>query len=560
MDMPKKYVVLKTTSREKFNEIKYHFSKYNIECSSDYLSINYPIALLEEHSDLIKHENGSVTITSNLIVKQIEENNSKLIFICDYTSKANGFLLSEICDYKPKPWGYDAKFIPNGIMMSYYHLKKKGLYISPRDINIRKFTDDFIHTPNKLTFKELKISRSVDLETDYKNILFNFFDFDKQKDFTGFDFWKKIVNAAICGGLFSTNCKIINYWWPAGNTGILITNNLKDSVHEKIFMMNDIFNFLVSDLLYTGNNEYSKNYEWIYAIYRLMNKCFTLVLSNMFYVHYLIINGIEYKTIENVYIYPIFEAIYGKKVDVFTNEIFEEVIRASCLYGIYGYDAGFVALFVKYNGTYKLEEFRMLVKSFRDKYNFYLIQDLKNIVNNTCYMKEHQVKYNYFNRGLEPIIKRLNIIPVESIQLEEVNYLIEIGLKQFHKTIAQTEYHENTILKNKFFRWTIGQLCFFEHYSSIPIVDGYKSKFYELMNDILIEIHISNTFNKIRNFRYQWDYLMDRCSEFQIITIEEANQYKEVFPIYDPYYISSYENRIENQSEVISNFLNYFKF
>jgi len=139
---------------------------------------------------------------------------------------------------------------------------------------------------------------------------------------------------------------------------------------------------------------------------------------------------------------------------------------------------------------------------------------------------------------------------------QDINYFVEVGLKQLHKSIArQIPAYPETI--NKFLRWALGQLCFFEHYTSIPIVDGNKEKFYQLVEEILVE---KQTYNKIRNFRYQWDYLMDKCVEIQVITSEEAKQYKEVFPIFDPHYISSYEDHTEKHSEVMSHFLNDFKF
>jgi hypothetical protein len=559
--MSKKYVVLKTTSQEKFNEIRPHFLKYNIECRFDFLSINNPIAVLQEHSELSKHTDGTATVTSNLMVEQFEE--TELVTKKIYTSSVHGFLTNII---EPDAWGYDAKFIPDGIMTSYYQLKKKNLKISPRDINIGYFLQDFIHyTSNYWTFKELKVSRPVDLEVDYRQILFNFFDLDSQKGFIGYEFWKKVINAAVAGGVFiraSNTRKMNNYWWPAGNGGLPITNKPKDPIQEKTYMMHDIFHYLVPDLLYTGNVNNVKNYEWSYTLHRVMTECFTLVLGDMFYVHYLTINGLVYNTVEKRKIYPIFEAIYGKRTDVFTKEILEEVVRASCVYGLHGYDAGFIGLFVKYNGTYKLDLFRTLLTNFREKYDYYLIQDLKWTIHNATYMKDHVYKYKYFN-DLEPIINRLEIIPLDSLDFSKKqvpNYFIDIGLKQLNKALTRSEYHDNTIFKNKFLRWCLGQLCFFEHYTGIPIVDGNKPKFYELMNEILIEMNIQNTINKVRNFRYQYDYLMDKCVEIQIITPEEAHQFKEVFPIFDPHYISSYSDKSESHAEVMSNFLNDFKF
>jgi hypothetical protein len=567
----KKYVVFMTSSLEKLEEVRPHFSKYNIECLSEFISTCLPIAVLKEYSELNKHPDGTATMKSDLIVEQIEEKEGtpELVTKRVYTSKAHGFMINDDHENEldPKPWGWDAKFIPDGLMISYYKLKKQGLKISPRDMNIGQFLQDFIHyNTNSWTFKELSVSRPVDLEADYRKILFDFFDIESQTSFIGYEFWKSVINSAVSGGVFiraSNTRKMNNYWFPTANGGLPVTSKPKDPMQEKTYMMHDIFHYLVPDLLYTGNIANKKYYEWSYTFHRVMTACFTLVLGDMFYVHYLIINGVKY---EKRRIYPIFEAIYGKRTGVFTIEVIEEVVRASAIYGLHGYDAGFVALFVKYNGSYKLDEFRTLLKSFHDKYDYYLIQDLKWTVHNASYMKEHSKKYEYLN-NLEPITRRLEIITLDSLELEtsngskqDVNFFVDIGLKQLHKALSRQVFPPNTILKNKFLRWALGQLCFFEHYSGIPILDGNSFKFYDLVQKILTENHMPITLNKIRNFLYQWGYLMDRCVEMQVITLEEAKQYKEVFPIFDQHYISSYEDRSENHIDVMNNFLSDFEF
>ncbi len=565
--MSSKYLVLKTTSIEKFKEIRPHFLKYNIECSIDYLT-TYPFAVLTEHSELIKHDDGTATIISNLTIERAYP----LVTMRVYESKVHGFLTTEDHSNKePKPWGWDANFIPDGLMTSYYQLKNVGLKISPRDMNIGQFLQDFIHyNSSHWTFKSLQVSRPVDIEADYRKILFDFFDIESQKEFIGYSFWKGIINSAISGGLFvrvSNTRKMNNYWWPVGNAGLPITSKPKDPIHEKTYLMHDIFHYLVPDLLYTGNVNNLDNYEWSYTLHRVMTECFTLVLGDMFYVHYLSINGIVYKTAEERHIYPIFEAIYGDRADVFTQDIIEEVVRASTSYGLHGCDSDFIALFVKYNGIHgldKLDNFRNLLEKFRNKYDYYLIQDLKWTIHNASSMKENTCKYQYLNK-LTHITKRLEIISLDSLELlknkkPDVESFINIGLKQLYTSLARPVYTEKCILKNKFLRWVIGQLCFFEHYSSIPIVDGNKEKFYALVEDILVEKYTEITLNKIRNFRYQWDYLMDKCIDIQIITIEEASQYKEVFPIFDPHYISSYSDKSENHSEVMENFIKHFEF
>jgi hypothetical protein len=310
-----------------------------------------------------------------------------------------------------------------------------------------------------------------------------------------------------------------------------------------------------------------------------MTECFTLVLGDMFYVHYITINGLKYETVEKRRIYPIFQAIYGSRTDVFTNEILEEVIRASCTYGLLGSDEGFINLYLKYHTDDNtatlldgLEDFKKLLESFRDKYDYYLIQDLKWTMNNAAYMSKHKQQYEYLNEFPE-VIKMLNIVTLDSLDwqpckysTDAIEYFIGIGLQQLFQTTTNLMETSETLpepygdiigaRKKRYLRWSLGQLAFFEHYKGIPLVDGYRQTFHDMVRDIYnseeYDVH------KYGNFRYQWDYLMVKCAESQIITEEEAAQFKEVFPIFDPNYISSYDDKTENLGEVMADFLNRF--
>ena len=573
--MPKKFVLLKTSSQEKLDEIRPHFLKYNIECSlySDTFE-NDPIAVLKEHSQLIKALDGTATVVSYLIVEQFQDSGitdrpiKELVVKQVYTSKAKGYVLDVVCYEDPKPWGYDASFIPDGIMLSYYELKKRGLKISPRDINIGYFLQDYVHynTVN-WTFKELKVSRPVDLEVDYKTILYDFFDFDTQRNFIGFDFWKNVVDVAVSGGLFikaATTRKMNNYWWPVGNAGLPVTSKPNDHMQEKTYMMHDVFHFLVPDLLYTG----TRCSEWSYTLHRVMTECFTLVLSDMFYVHYVTINGLEYKTVEQRRIYPIFKSIYKVRSDVFTWDIIQEVVEASCRYGIQSDYSGFIDLYVKYNGRQDLNLFQEQLDSFKYKYDFYLVQDLKWTINNAVFMRKQVNRYKDTNRyqylkQLWTITRRLNIVTLDSLDEPEVAAFVSIGLHQLKTQLMDGSGHNITDAPvNKFLRWGIGQLCFFEVYRDIPFVAGYTTRFYQLFYKVAeLPRPSSITYNqdavvsRVRHFRYQWDYLMDKCFEIELLTSEEATQYKEVFPIFDPNYISSYTDRSEQLSDVMSSFI-----
>jgi hypothetical protein len=569
-----KYIFLKTSSVEKFNEIRPHFLKYNIECLNEE-TLSQPFAVLREHSEISKG-----VVTSTLLVEQYIDPWEKKDRYQDeeileikkvYTHKAKGFLINET---NKDAWGYDAQFVPDGLMRSYYELKQDGIKISPRDINIDNFIIDFCFVGVKnWSFKKLDVKRSIDLEADFGDILYDFFDLNKQKRFKQYGFWKKVVDSAVSGGVFlrasTPDKKLNNYWWPVGNAGLPVTKKSKDPMHEKTYLMHDIFHFLVPDLLYTPiTNISDPNFEWVYVLHRVMTECFTLVLGDMFYVHYNIINNVPYKTVNKRRIYPIFEKIFGSRDDVFTKEIISEVVRASCDYGINGSDKGFMDLYTKYN-TFRSEnsiscvkppheekEFKRLLLEFRDKYDYYLIQDLNWTEGNSKYMKKHRHKYKYLS-CFSDITEKMNIVTMGSIKItNDLDYYVDLGLNQLFDSMETTKNFGP--LKNKFFRYALGQMCFFEHYNKIPLLVGYKIEFTKLIKSVVEIERECDIINKVQYFRYSWDNLMDLCFTMSILTDQERDQYKEVYPIFDPNYITSYDDKKHNHTEVMKNFLKEF--
>jgi hypothetical protein len=179
MSKNKKHIIFDTKSSEIFNEIRSHFSNYNIECvSTDFFCVDPKIILLKDCFEIIKHSDGSVTVKSNLKVEKIK--GTDRVIDHEYITKVHGYLLIDSqADNHKDPIRWDRQFIPDGLASSYYNLKKRGIKISPLDINIKKFLQDYFHyNENDWTLKELKVSRTVDLEVDYRKVLFYFFEIE----------------------------------------------------------------------------------------------------------------------------------------------------------------------------------------------------------------------------------------------------------------------------------------------------------------------------------------------------------------------------------------------
>lgn len=527
----KKYVVLESNMYE---DIKSLLSKYDIDCSPTVL-YNEPFAVLKE-STTYKNDGEEQNISSCLKVGGTKRSKK-------YNSIAYGI-------------NVNGEFVPDGITVTYSELKKRGIYISPCELNIKNFMEDCELESYDVECKFLGLS-SLKLEFDHKKLLNYLFELDNQNYFTGYDFWKNVIDSAVYGGLFirPLNSKESNsksYLWSVGNSGLSIINercylvDVFDSIinsYGKIRMMDNIFHFLIPELLYTQNKNKSE-YDLSYSFHKIIVECFTTVLTNMFYFHYLTLNGSDPrrymdKEAHERDIYPIFEEIYKKKTDVFNINTIEEVCRASCIYGTTGNDSGFISLFVKYNGCYKLSEFRELLEKYKDNYKRCLFQNMEQTMHNAECIKQQYNVYDHFNNDkIDLIVKRLDIIPLKDIKIKSernIEDFIDIVMGQLKKSLSKGSYkcYENTLLKNKFSRWALGQLCFFEKYASIPVVDGHKSVFYNSLESILNENNVKITLDKIELFKHTWHCLMKECEEKTIISAQECILYKEMFPIFD---------------------------
>lgn len=609
----KKVIFLKTTSSQKLEEISNQFKKYNINCINTLKDLENGqsiIATLTEKSTIdIDLTNNKAKVTSYLCVENYVEtskdstSNTKSNRPITYINEINGFLLPKTVDVNA--WGWDGIFIPRGLMLTYSQLKEKGLKISPRDMNIGLFLKDYIwHVPIHWSHCNIKMTRPIDLEADYQDVMTKFF------DNTLTVYFKNIVTTAVEDGLFlraANTRKMGNYWWPSGNAGLPITPKTKDIMHERTYMMHDIFHFHIPDLIYTGSSIEThgdaKVYDWIYTAHRLMTECFTLVLGDMVYVNEFSKKGTVYETVDKRKIYPIFRAIFGLNREIDWN-IITKVTKASTYYGMLGSTDLYIDLFKEYNPEHTLEEysdFIDILKEFRNKYDAYIIQDLKWTKHNVENMRSNAELYKKWYAmipdeiwsflGLDTVeffierneimqhiqyhtdtykdVKTFGLPYIEDVIDSMFDKILQRLYIKMNKNKSDSLWHNNTdknkpkTCVKKFLRWAVGQLFFFVKFECIPFISGYSKHFVKLMYKIFktsglqcIEDVISEEeqLGLIRTFRNEWESLMSTCADFYVLTKEEAEQYSEVFPIYDPHYIGSYTYDEKNHTETMAHF------
>jgi len=356
------------------------------------------VAYIKEHSMLQDEGRRRRRFVSELMVWNTMNGGSPDRI---YDHSVMGSILDK--DVVEGAWGWDGKFIPDGLSLTYAELRKMGLKISPRDVVIGKFIKDYLWYDKVIEWKfsdaMSSAVRPIDLDIDYGDVENRFFGWTgKENHLTPF---RNLCSWAVSRGLFlrcSSNRKMGVYWWPTGNAGIPITPKPTDHMHERTFHMHDLTHFVVPDLIYPGSKT-TPGLSWWYVAYRVLTECVTLVVGDMMYVHHARLDGVDYKTSDKRKIYPIFHEIFGDRVDI---EVLPELISASIDFGMRGSFNGFMEMFQKHNPTGDIERFKELLESFKNKYAAYLVQDLKWTQKNIEEMEQKRNEFNYWWYGMVP--------------------------------------------------------------------------------------------------------------------------------------------------------------
>jgi len=274
---------------------------------------------------------------------------------------------------------------------------------------------------------------------------------DIYKDNVGYKFWRDLVNIAIKKGY---------YEYPVN--------------------LDDFYNCIFPKLLMHGTS------PWTYTIYAIISSCIKNVFEDFhnFYI--------------GKYEDGIINFIYGKR-DIFNIDILDEYIRAICVYVFNGNDSGrLMALFVKYNGSYKLDDFRIFIE-----HAVVREPPFRDILRETIYFQKNPWSYEYL-RNLEDATKRLNMITIDSDE-KDIDNVIDIAMKQLRNTLKETEKgHPNTIMRNQYSRKVIRDFVIFEQ--KIYLAEE-KEKFYKMSSEILKETNPEITKRKIAEIEKHWNDL-----------------------------------------------------
>jgi len=596
-----------TTSSFKINEAKLLFNKYdiNIEQLDNNINIfnylqsstqnNKILGVIIEKTRLIKrnsddtymyNSDGSYINADMLDLELVAHYSILTLFYIKngdfitkkYESLVNGYLNfnKRIVDEKKYDW--DDIFIVDNIDTSYLEVHKK---ISARDTNLSKMIQDYIHYKQSIdfAFNPQKLKRTIDFTHDIQKY------FNSIEQYNGANVKKLYLNNVFIHGV-NTGCIFLRspftrrnkvYWSPGLNAGIPTNPKPNDIMHELTFHIHDCFHECIPDLIFDGNT--SNLNKVVYIAYRLMSEAFTLVLGDMIFVHAMIKDGFEYKTILKRKIYPIFTEI-DKKMGItnLVNSIDDRNEKETNTILLNKY-INFIYLILK--GSYHycfyqnfdiwsdMMDDTSSLEPFAKKYDSYLFEDFRWTNSNWENMIKTPTMYkNWWNeisqwrkygnsdfqlKSVSEFISENNLDKLDNNR-SVVDAIFEIVFQNNILPIFSSghlEFKDKSIyIKNSFLRYMMGQsLIFFKNNN------GLLSKSIPTLNNI--KLFFQNSFNvhSIPNIRnYYENYLYYLLNKY-VITYDDYVNYKEILPIFPPVYID-YDNDVHrNNHEYINNIL-----
>jgi adenylate kinase family enzyme len=614
--LERRFIFLKTTNKYKFNEFVLELNKYGIETLllnyniklSSYDSIYnicinlYPntraklLGIFEEETSLLRYfckniedETKYVSINVNDIEKTnsfnvikainysklkvyIKNKQSDSIDCLSYANKIAGHIdYSKKSKYDNKIFGWDDIFVMENNGYTFNELKKFGLKLSSRNMNISKWFKSFIHYKKltDLNFTPVNALRPVDFNSDvYKFV--NSHQYFSNPLSVKCGLYNMFINIINKGVFFKSpsNRRIKNYWFPGLNGGIPLVPK-SDEIHECTFMAHDFGHFGIPDLIFTGNN--SLLHKQVYISWRMMSESFTMCMADMAFVDTLVKLGISYDYGKRK-IYNLF-ADLGLNLDYDDKDIYfinlKKIIWANYKFCLFGDDQPYTNLIINAN---KLDSVNKLTEShlthlneFKEKYIPFFIADYKwtdhNYINMLTKSNEMRLWYaknktNIQNLGnlytIDNIIELLRLNELETNSTQIYDKIFEFIFDTIIiKLFDQATIVSNEVKKTKAFkRYMIGQTAIFYdfYFAQIKYQNSDKTHFDLIQSYLDKDILTDYDIETVRTIYLSY---LEKLFEMNLISSDDINTYNEVYPIFNPMYLS-YDTEINSLETIKS--------
>lgn len=449
----------------------------------------------------------------------------------NYFAEMDGFIFPFLRKNKNSNiFGWDDIFVAKNNNETHQQMKEKGLKNSARDIAFSLLIQDlsehfFLKENIKLNFNQLNIDGVINFNSFIPDLFKNDNLYKKAYDN---DFFHPIINKILNDGVFlrsSITRQQKNYWLPGVNAGIPLTPK-KDLVHELTFMFHDIMHFLFPDLIITKDDLKNKK---IYIIYRMMGEAFTLVLADALFIH-LIKDDIPNYDFNKRKIYPLFKNGIST-INKENKELIFNLLEKNAKFALLGIEN-------------ELKEFdENAFEIYKNKYQNFFNQDYI-WTNHNYYSLSKNVDINskWYNDCKNHNL--INILSTEDIDnLIETNDTIDIFnfiLMHFKNTIENVlkgnEYDLLKSTKNAYKKYMAGQLMLFYKQKN-NYNDLFKNNIFNLLSKLDESDNVDDIKKIFEEARSCYNLYLDTLCEDNILNVYKVNQYKEIYPLFEPFFV-----------------------
>lgn len=509
--------------------------------TEDFLCVREQTALKNKQTqEKADTDSFSEVIHSSNVTVNLQKDGVKTRF--DFFADVEGFIFPHLKTSRDDVYNWDDIFVSARTMKTYQEMKDNGVKNSARDLAFIKLIDEL---PFIFEF-EKKINLNFNPTENNEVISFDPFIYQlfQENDYYKIAYknplFKNIINNVLNEGLFirsASNRKQKNYWLPGLNAGIPLTPK-KDEFHEMTFMFHDIMHFIFTDVFVVDDSKVAKHK---YIISRMMSEAFTLVLADMLFVSLIKQENIEYDYNKRR-IYPLFEKI-NFRIDKENISKIKELLWANVCFALLGRDDELVNLVGD----------QSLVDHYKEKYQRFFQED-----------------YRWTNHNYENVVKKANsnakLLKIADFCKNDIpntntfcnKFNIDGSLETQIKTVFdemfgkleyivshEIKYQPEVAFTNAVKRYYVGQMSVF-------------FKFETLYNDLFITQMLTYlnksvlTQSDLVALKTIYAGYIDKLEQDNYISKYTAKDFKNICPIFDPFYVFYEKKEQETFAETLT--------
>eukprot|EP00929_Paragymnodinium_shiwhaense_P119186 TRINITY_DN91065_c0_g1_i1.p1 TRINITY_DN91065_c0_g1~~TRINITY_DN91065_c0_g1_i1.p1 ORF type:complete len:688 (-),score=93.31 TRINITY_DN91065_c0_g1_i1:268-2331(-) len=491
----------------------------------------------------------------------------------------------------PARFGWDDVFVLKDLNMTFTQLMALGCTkVSPRDINVNSWVmEKLYYSARKATTYISKGESGESILAPFESTI-AFAEGNSVGKFvassphfnnevaTSSGLRDVFVAVANHGAFFRAahTRREVNYWLPGLNAGIPFVPK-KDPIHEVTFTAHDFGHFSIPDLVYTGGT--SKAYRRTYILYRMMSEATTLVFADMLFVETLRRSGYEYDWTKRK-IHPLFLAT---GVDPFAAGLsrqeflakFRILLEANVEYCLTGKSDKWLEL-IRSNKALDTEPDASgaftgckALNDFKEKYMPFFVEDYRWTSANYTNMEKNAKQYAEWWKLVEPMITAMGLggLTQSGIGLETVDQFMEaIGVspdsgisssdliwKIFDRVFSTRlqpifEGKEPLSLNSAgsrrtqaFVRYMVGQCIIFTKFPFLEASKDYANKIVTFLTKKIGREDLTE--QDVAAVRGLYNMYLRTLVQKSLISTDDASNYAEICPLFDPVYVFYDENK-----------------